>query len=233
MSFKMFRYLEKHYVGKYRVKAYYDLQTLDFPRDENGAIDESFDDQYIPCKKGEIRHTYKNKRGGAIFEWYCYGTIQGRNVYKEIKEKFPDIYLEVDEELDKDGLPDFYKDCVIYFDEEDFDKIAEVVTPSTYGANIRPYSPKNLPKIPYIIPEKDNKKYIDIKEDFQKRGFEPIQLAILTRRVNKIFTEKYGKKLGEIRTNRLKYKELVHSKGLWDEYIELFKKEVEEFNEEE
>ena len=47
----------KKYVGTYRVKAHYDLETNDFPRDYNGDIDSSFDDYYISCRNGgEIKH---------------------------------------------------------------------------------------------------------------------------------------------------------------------------------
>jgi len=48
MDNKMFRYLLK-YVGTYRVKSYYDLDTLDFPRDAYGNINPTFDDLYIKC----------------------------------------------------------------------------------------------------------------------------------------------------------------------------------------
>ena len=55
----MYRYLEK-FIGTYRVMAEYDLQTNDFPRDEEGNIDKSFEDLYIPCSRGKsvIKHTY-------------------------------------------------------------------------------------------------------------------------------------------------------------------------------
>ena len=42
----MYRYLEK-FIGTYRVMAEYDLQTNDFPRDEEGNIDKSFEDLYM------------------------------------------------------------------------------------------------------------------------------------------------------------------------------------------
>ena len=53
----MHRYLEK-YTGKYRVLADYDVDINDFPRNAEGTIEESFDDLYIPCRKGVIKHTY-------------------------------------------------------------------------------------------------------------------------------------------------------------------------------
>ena len=236
MSFKMFRYLEKHYIGKYRVKAPYDESTLDFPRNENGGIDESFDDQYIPCKKGEIRHTYKNVRGKDILVWYGYGTTLGKNIYKEIKEKYPDIYLEVDEELDKNGVPDFFGDCMIYFDAKDIEKIATIVHPSTYGASIRPYSIKNLPKPPYIIPEEDLQKYKNIINDVK---IDKMQLAITIKTINKDFSKAQDDKITKKKkdyihfslaqkNSRLKYKEYVHSMGLWEEYLEFLSKELED-----
>ena len=267
MSFKMFRYLERHYVGKYRVKARYDEYTGDFPRNENGGIDESFDEQYIPCKRGEIRHTYKNTRGKDILVWYCSGTGKGRNVYKEIKEAYPDIYLEVDEELDKHGLPDFVEDCMIYFDAKDIEKIATIVCPSTYGASIpdfvedcmiyfdakdiekiativcpstygasiRPYSIRNLPKTPYTIPEENLQKYKDI---VKKSNMETMEFAIAMRTINKEFSQAQDDKVTKKKkdyihfslaqkNSKLKYKEYVHSMGLWEEYLEFLSKKLE------
>ena len=56
----MYRYLLK-YVGTYRVLAEYDVELKDFPRDETGTIDPSFEDLYIPCRRGVIKHSYKDK----------------------------------------------------------------------------------------------------------------------------------------------------------------------------
>lgn len=57
----MANYLFKKYKGQFRVKANYDLSTNDFPRDELGNIDSSFDDFYIPCASGgKIRHYGQN-----------------------------------------------------------------------------------------------------------------------------------------------------------------------------
>ena len=61
-------YLFSHYKGKYRVLADYDLETNDFPRDEQGNIDSDFNDFYIPGKKGvQIRHAGRDKLGCYIF----------------------------------------------------------------------------------------------------------------------------------------------------------------------
>ena len=45
----MSRYLQnKKVFQKYRVVTEYDKNTNDFPRDDNGNIDKSFEDIYIP-----------------------------------------------------------------------------------------------------------------------------------------------------------------------------------------
>lgn len=225
MSFKMFRYLEKHYVGKYRVKAPCDESTLDFPRNENGGVDDEFDDQYIPCKRGEIRHTYRNTRGKDILCWFCESNTTANNVYKDIVEKYPDMWIEVDE-----GFEDYHN--LIYFEASDIEKIASVVQPSTYGASIRPYSTKNLPKGLYTIPEKDFEKY---KKIIGTLKMEKMELAAFVRTVNKDFSalqdSKVIKKKKDYvnfsltqKRSRLKYKEYVHSMGLWEEYIDFIKK---------
>lgn len=224
MAFKMFRYLERHYCGKYRVKARYDLETEDFPRDENGFIDEEYDEQYIPCRRGEIRHTYRNVRGKDILVWYCDAVKTGHNVYKELIEKYPEVEWEVDEEL---GFDNSY-DVMIYFEASEIDKIASVVGARKNGASIKPYSIKNLPKVPYTIPETDLNQYNKCIETF---GFvEHIEKVHFLQEVNKAFASKYDAThkektnfITKQRNSKLKFKEYVHSVGLWKEYIDFLK----------
>ena len=47
----MAKYLMK-YKGTYRLKAAIDQSTNDYPRDDSGGIDSSFDDIYIKCYGG-------------------------------------------------------------------------------------------------------------------------------------------------------------------------------------
>ena len=52
----MAKYLMK-YKGTYRLKAAIDQSTNDYPRDDSGGIDPSFDDIYIKCYGGaQIYH---------------------------------------------------------------------------------------------------------------------------------------------------------------------------------
>ena len=81
----MFRYLEK-FTGQYRVLPEF---VDDIPRDEEGEIDESFEDLYIPCRKGVIKHTYIDNDILAI----CFYDKASacKNTFKELKDKYPDL----------------------------------------------------------------------------------------------------------------------------------------------
>lgn len=207
MAFKMFRYLNK-YVGKYRVLPRYDLSTMDFPRDENGNLDESFDDLYIPCRRGEIRHSYRDTRGYEVLCWYTDSATQGKNVYNELS-KDKDLWLEVDD------IDQF--DYFIYFNANDIEKIAAVVEPKTSGAKITPFSSRNLPKTPYEIPEADlaeYKKAID--------GLEMLDVLKLYKdfeaEIPKIKGKGFDLKQAKINSH-LKGRALFHSIGVWSDFI--------------
>lgn len=224
MSFKMFRYLEKHYTGQYRVKARYDLDTEDFPRNYREEVEEDFDEQYIPCRRGEIRATYKTKRGKDILAWYCESIPMALKVYQEVKEKYPDIEFSPDEDLGLDdeevrGRLGRKSDALIYFNAEDIDKIAEIVGASTRGARIKPYSIKNLPREKYIIPEEDLQLYVDAIDKYEQ-----MDKARFVKLGNKKFIADHEKQIGNPNASKLNIKELIHSKGLWGEYIEFLNK---------
>lgn len=145
------RYLKK-YVGIYRVKALYDLSTGDFPRDSNGNLDESFEDLYIPCRKGIIKHAYCD-----VLCWYTDKISQGRNVLKELKENKPEVIIDYEETS---------KDFLMHFNSEDILRVAEIVSPLTGGANINPFSVRNLPKPEYTIAEEDDNKLKELLSEF-------------------------------------------------------------------
>ena len=126
LNIYMYRYLEKYH-GKYRVLSDYDLVTLDWPRDSNGEIDESFDDLYIPCKKGIIRHTYDDYDLLALCFYNKSASVVNK-VYDEIKKKHPEVNLRIDEQG---------RDWFIYFYDKDLDTIADIIKPRTSGARIK------------------------------------------------------------------------------------------------
>lgn len=212
MCDSMYRYLEK-FTGTYRVLGHLDLVTNDFPRNESGEIDESYEDLYIPCSRGksEIKHTYDEDRLVVCFYNKC---STAKNVYKEIKDKYKNINIEF-EDIGEDGL--------IYFDADDIKKIATIVKPKTSGASIKWNSVKNLPKVKYEIPSKDLTRLSNITKDLSR-------------------TEKmqFGKKLAseflsshklkeEQKQSRLSPKEFIHSKGLWDDYMIKAKREIKKY----
>jgi len=219
MSHKMFRYLSKNYLGKYRVKTHaMDLDTGDFPRLETGEIDPEIDDEYIKCTKGEIRASYRQTRGIDVLCWYTESGQTGRNVYAEVKEKYPDIWLEPDD----NGSCDF----LLYFDAQDIEKIAKIVKPNTAGASIRPYSTKNIvPEEKYVIPDDDLKKYNDITEDMEDRlikmQFGKSVIADYITMIDKAYPKKnYAQ---AFKNTILKSKEFIHSIGKWDDFIKYSK----------
>jgi len=73
---------------KYRVVADYNLDTNDFPRKPNGEIDESFDDIYIRCSKGNRIYSY----GKGILVAYIPSVTRGKNILNQLdSEKYFEI----------------------------------------------------------------------------------------------------------------------------------------------
>lgn len=217
---KYFRYLER-YIKKYRVKAYYDLETDDFPRDSAGTYDDEFEDLYIPCKKGMIKHATCD-----TLYWYTDSLTKGRNIYEEIIQNgLKDIVLEYEETS---------SDVLIYFDSKDIEKIAEIVEPLTGGSKIKPFNSSNLPKQLYIIPKSDEEKYnnisskIKIEEKFEKMRFIMNIMkdfdAIIEK--NKSIKGKSYNVKEERKKSALNLKMFIHSIGMWDEFIKFFEEKI-------
>lgn len=212
----MYRYLEK-YTGKYRVLAEYDIVTNDFPRNDRGYIDESFEDLYIPCKKGVIKHTYKDYDTLAIC-MYDKGLSYIQDVYNKIRKTYPNIDVEL--EL-------FGHDGYIYFKSEDIDKIATIVNPRTNGAKIKWHDKRNLPKENYLIPENDIKRLSVITQHLSQ-----IQKMQFMKKCNSEFLDTVSSvrfNAKEIYKNsKLSTKEFIHSLNMWDKYIEFLKDKIKE-----
>ena len=241
-------YLRK-YVGTYRVKAEYDLVTKDFPRLDNGNLDPSFDDLYIDCAgKVQIKH-----HGGNILCCYVPNKTKGMNLLRKIyKEKISETlpvektsdqkkYLEnlcrelVEKEvlvsaevLDIEAIFEFKADMIDY--------VAKLVKAKTSGANISPFSSKNLPREPYKIPNKDMELYKESIKDFPTKtvdmGKGPMDIpdGFLIKKLNKEFdeviaaTQKPGFDVNkDRRTKGLKAKEYVHQMGMWQQYCDYLK----------
>lgn len=209
----MYRYLLK-YVGMYRVKAELDDAKKDFPREDTGEVDKSFEDLYIPCAKGVIKHTYL---GDDVLSLCFYDKAQqGRNIFSMLTEKYPNLQLTIDD----DGT-----DCLIYFNANDIKKIATICGPRTSGKDIQPFSVKNLPKMDYKIPSSDLVKLYNITKDLNKT--DTLQFF---KKVNAEFIKAQDKEIqAERKKSRLRTREFIHSVGLWDKYMAYVKRKYKKF----
>ena len=210
----MYRYLLK-YVGTYRVKAEYDLSTNDFPKNQNGQLDESFEDLYIPCSKGVIKHTYL---GTDVLVCCFYGkSQQGKNVFNALVQKYPKIDFEYDDE----GIDSF-----IYFDASNIKKVATIVKPKTAGAKIDPFSSKNLPKLNYKIPSKDLMELYDITKDLSRTD-----TMHFFKDANSAYLTKFNKKeKAELKESRLSLRDFIHYKGMWENYLKYIKRKYTKYS---
>ena len=225
----MAHYLMK-YKDKYRVVAQYDKNTNDYPRLENGAIDPSFSDLYIKCKNGNYIYHFGHSTLVAVYLSIGKGhnaikaiyeknigefpeIINWTNIYKELEEK--DILFDV-EETDAEF---FFK-----FKDKNFDIIAEVIQPSTFGASISPYSTKNLPKVKYTIPDADIEEYKKITSIVDKDN-----MAILAQATRNFVDHISTKNLtsqdikADMKKQGLSGRNYFHANGYWSQYLDFIK----------
>ena len=205
---KYFRYLEK-YVGTYCVRAELDPDTNDFPKDPDGKLFDSFEDFYIKCKRGIIKHTYEK---GILALYFLNGIGQKNGVEEDFKAN--GIWYK-DESVGSDGL--------LYFKEEDMKKVAKIVVPRTTGNKIPPLSKRALPKSNknhFEIPEEELKRY---KEITDKITLEHMQKVQLMRKLSRDFEEIAQKKVKNIKEikkeNKFSSKDLFYYTNLWDDYL--------------
>lgn len=205
-------YLRK-YVGIYEVRADYDEDTNDFPRQIDGTLDPSFDDYYISCQNDiKIRHAT-----GSILSCYIPSLIRGQNILKQIKEQGCQV-------IECDIL-----DSEVYFTfpASDIEVVAECCKARTKGRNIQPLSPKTLPKrkAKDVIPDDELKRY---KLAFNKLdGEKPFEKAQKLRAINKDFESKLKKDWKvEARSLKLDFRGYIWHIGKWDEYLSTIKENV-------
>lgn len=215
---KYFRYLEK-YVGTYCVRAELNPDTNDFPRDSNGKIFDSFEDLYIPCRRGMIKHTYEND---LLVIYFLNAIGMKNNVAKEFDEQ--GIWYR-DESFGADG--------VLFFHETDIEKVAKIIVPKTNGKKTKPFSPKAIKKekSDFKIPEQELKKYellisdLDDLEHIEKMQFlrktaKDFEQMILQEKGSDFNITKQRKETG------LKPKEFYYKIGLWDKYLDFVQGEM-------
>lgn len=245
--------------GKYRILCEYNHQTNDFNRKLNGTL-EDIDCYISCMSGNKIFHYGGNvlqcyipsiTSGRNIIKQLYAKYINPNNITTEMKEydverdgKQTHITKEsiniVDKNLYKFELK---KSNNIIFDIEesdsevlfkfkyvDSDKIIPLLKPRTSGANISPFSPKNLPR---------NKDYIISGEEL--KDYEAIKAKIPSEYVLRLglWTNNYLKSLvtkrntwddikADIRLKGLKPRDYIHCIGKWEDYIKYLGKCIDE-----
>ena len=209
-------YLTDKFKGKYRLKVPINKATNDFSRKLNGTYEDI--DMFIECQHGNKVFHF----GGSILQAYVPSIGRGHNVIKAIKEQFHgDIIFDI-EETDSEVLFKFYY--------KDSDKIIPLLKPKTNGANISPFSSKNLPRNKdYKIPDEEFSIYKEIVAKIPSE-----RILTLTHSTNHYLKSLATKKntwdniRADMKLKGLKGKEYIHSIGKWDEYIKYLQKEISE-----
>lgn len=184
----------------------------------NRKLDETFEDVdcYIECNNGVRIHYFGNK----ILSCYIPSLKRGHNIIKRINEKFGENIIFHIEETDSEILFRFYV--------KDDSKIIPLLNPKTNGANISPFSTKNLPKNKsYSIPDEDQVAYKNIVEKIGKENI--IALTHMTSTfIKSLVTEKntWDNIKSDMALKGLSGKNYIHSIGKWHEYIDFLHKEL-------
>ena len=227
------------YKGKYRLKAHIDRNTNDFPRDVHGHIDT--DDIYIDCAMGnQITHY-----GHGILVAYIPSIGRGHNVLKaigkeiygeEIIDNINNDYEQLYRMIENNGIiKEIHEtdgEVEFKFHSKYLDKIIKHLKPKTSGSNISPFSSKNLPKLKekYVIPNDELRVYKEIISSVPKD-----KLLLISRFTKDFIDKKLSKKPyyksidinADMKKKMLKGKDYIHSMGMWEEYCNFLKIELE------
>lgn len=199
-------YMIDKFKGVYRLKVPYNLATNQFSRKLNGAFEDI--DIYIDCQYGNQVTHY----GGSILQAYAPSLIRGHNIIKSINEINSDLIFDIEETS---------QEILFKFNYKNSSKIIPLLKPRTSGANISPYSSKNLPKNKdYKIPDEDLIAYKNIVAKIP-----PERILTLTHTTNNFIKSLVTKKntwediKADMALKGLKGKEYIHSIGEWNNYI--------------
>lgn len=228
----MAKYLMK-YKGTYRLKAAIDQSTNDYPRDDSGGIDPSFDDIYIKCYGGAQIYHY----GFSTLVDYIPSIGRGHNILKAIAndiglpeyETYEELYKALEDEGTVRSIMENDKEIEFKFHARKLEYIALFLKPAIAGADISPFSTKNLPKCDYPIPEEDLAEYNAILDSMDSKDYllvSRVTDAFLTNKLQKSQQYRTIDLKKDMKKKCLKTKEYINSLGEWNEYIEYLKKEI-------
>lgn len=209
-----------NYKGKYRILPEIDVGKNDFPRDFKGRIVDT--DIYIACQNGNKIMTYGHINGKRMVWLIAYISSIGRA--RNIKKSLDELGIEYRDYTENDIEADFK------FKSSDIDTVAKLMKAKTGGANISPFSVKNLPQSVYTIENIDD--YKEIRDSVKKED-----LLIISQITNRFISEIMQKKYrhiqlkGDIKKKCMsrQLKEYIHSMGEWNSYLKYLKDEINKF----
>lgn len=207
-------YMIDKFKGVYRLKVPYNLATNQFSRKLDGTFEDI--DIYIDCQYGNQVTHY----GGSILQAYVPSLIRGHNIIKSINEINSDLIFDIEETS---------QEILFKFNYKNANRIIPYLKPKTFGADISPFSSRNLPKSKYTIPDEDLVIYKEIVSKIPKN--ELISLVHTTNKFLEIYTKKNLKGVdikADMALKGIKGKDYIHSIGAWDKYIEYLKKNIKE-----
>ena len=223
----MSHYLMK-YKGTYRVLPVLDEVYHDLPRDTYGNINHDEVELYIACQYGnKITEYGKDASNRMVLKAYVPSIGRGRNMKKTMDAKnipYTD-YFETDEEIE------------FKFKAKDITMIAELMRAITKGANVSPFSNKNLPKSDVEIPTMEIERYKAVIAEVQNDDLLVIHRItndFLSNFIERKCRKTEGKNF-DVSTDMKKMKmkrmakEYIWSKGFWEEYLNFLQKKIREF----
>lgn len=221
----MAHYLMK-YKGTYRVLAELDKVTNDIPRDTKGNASEDAE-LYISCHYGnKITEWGHDTNGRILLTAYIPSIGRGRNIKKAMDTQgIPYTnYRETDDEVE------------FRFKSKDITPIAELMRAKTSGANISPFSVRNLPKANVEIPSEEIERYKAVVAVVDKGDLliiHKITTNFLTNVLNRRYkksdkTFNYVEDMRKLMMGRMT-KEYIFTKNMWEDYLAYLKKEINKF----
>lgn len=220
----MSNYLTTHYKGRWRILPDLDCNTNSFPVDCNGIKDE--DCVYVSCSQDNKIMYY----GNGVLIGYVPSIGRGRNIKKAMKKEKIEFfdYNESDEEV------------MFKFKAKDIGTVAELLKAKTYGANISPFSSRNLPKNKDVkIPDEKIAEYKAISSKVDKKDvlkFKTWNTDFLTNVLQKKIRKAMKDKTYDYKSDMMKMKlgrqvkEFIYAKGYFDDYLDYLAKEIEADN---
>lgn len=205
-------YLTDKFKGLYRIKVPYDWKLNSFPRKLNGNFEDT--DCYIDCQHGNKVFHY----GRSILQAYIPSLQRGHNIITILKNDNVSIY----------NIEETDSEILFRFDFKDSEKVIPLLKPKTNGANISPFSSRNLPKNKsFSIPNEELSRYKEVIKNVPKN--EVLGITHITNNYIKSLANKkntWEDIKADMLKKCLKGKEYIYSIGKWDEYLRVLKEKL-------